>query len=501
MKHITKLAVETFSIDEDVITLWPFHLMRSNRDIAYKTIGKQTCVYCGRMKSFSPYIDNVTGQPLATKDGRYTAGICDHKAHCGGGENGGEYFKSWVAFFRENQDVYKEWYHNTFLPNKQAYIDNAKSGTYDSMKPIGKRSFEIFDKDGNLISAKQSFNFLKQSKSKLGQSFRKIKQSFTANSLPNNTNFDGVNSSISIKLSLSGEIDRVRKEIEEKYKNGSPITWETIEKLDHTWQSEYLKSSNDYLFYKYEENIENNPLFSALVNTFYFDKNKLKTTFEKYKVFTASYGKRTYSLKKNILKTGSMITSSKIDCYTSCFPLIDTEGRIRTGKIMDFDKNAHRGKGFQWIPNLLDNKIPSSYTHIHCLFGEHLLKNYNSETDVVYIVEAEKTSIVMDYAYPQNKDGKNIIWLSTGGCGNLNSERLAILVQDFGLKDVVLYSDKDAVEKWQKKADKTMEYLQALGVKANIQVSDMWKEDKYKNCNDNTDLADLLLDYEVNKVA
>ena len=158
---------------------------------------------------------------------------------------------------------------------------------------------------------------------------------------------------------------------------------------------------------------------------------------------------------------------------------IDEEQRVRTGKMMLYKSDGHRYKGdgykFDWIHASLARGIPKRdeqgkilrdeegkviydktvFKHIYdedkqdmrqTLFGMHLLDRYPTAT--VCIVESEKTAVLMAIAYGNNAA---TLWMACGGIENLNRERLKPIIER-GRK-VILYPDRDGVEKWQQKAN------------------------------------------------
>lgn len=122
---------------------------------------------------------------------------------------------------------------------------------------------------------------------------------------------------------------------------------------------------------------------------------------------------------------------------STVFWQIDTNGQIRGGKVMAYDK--HTGKRRKDIPNAIQwmhtiHKLDNYQLH-QCLFGEHLLRNNTQE---VGIVESEKTALIAAALMPQT------VWLATGGINNLTAERCKVLRD----RKVTLYPDAGAYDKW-----------------------------------------------------
>ena len=101
------------------------------------------------------------------------------------------------------------------------------------------------------------------------------------------------------------------------------------------------------------------------------------------------------------------------------FWLIDEQGRVHDAKLMAYRCDGHRvGDWVNTMRSICERKHigPQLAETEKVLFGLHLLPRYPDKS--VCIVESEKTAIVCACRYPQN------LWLATGGCGNLQSEKL-----------------------------------------------------------------------------
>ncbi|MDR0619417.1 MAG: DUF6371 domain-containing protein [Bacteroidales bacterium] len=120
---------------------------------------------------------------------------------------------------------------------------------------------------------------------------------------------------------------------------------------------------------------------------------------------------------------------------------IDSFGKIRTGKIIQYTVDGHRQKDImppvQWVHAIL--KLPN-FQLSQCLFGEHLLRD---ATKMVAVVESEKTAIIASVYLPQ------FIWLACGGSEGLNIDKCRCLKG----RDVVLYPDCGMFDKWNRKAE------------------------------------------------
>lgn len=129
------------------------------------------------------------------------------------------------------------------------------------------------------------------------------------------------------------------------------------------------------------------------------------------------------------------------------FYQIDTQGRIRAGKIIRYNpETGHRIKDdtsripVDWVHTRLKKRgdLAQSWTLNQCLFGEHLLPQRPDA--IVCLVEAEKTAVICSGFLP------DFVWVATGGKGQLG-ERLDSL---YGRR-VIAFPDVDAYQEWTQK--------------------------------------------------
>ena len=163
---------------------------------------------------------------------------------------------------------------------------------------------------------------------------------------------------------------------------------------------------------------------------------------------------------------------------------IDTQGRVRTGKVMKYDhKTGHRVKdagGINWIHSMMKKRelLPNDYNLVQCLFGEHLLRMYPNK--VVALVESEKSALIASGVFP------DCVWLATGGKSQLSVDKLKVLKE----RTVIMFPDVDGFDYWKEKAKE----VEAIGCK--VIVSDLLE----KNATDEErankiDIADWLVRY------
>ncbi len=135
------------------------------------------------------------------------------------------------------------------------------------------------------------------------------------------------------------------------------------------------------------------------------------------------------------------IATSKHWNGATVFWQIDTQGKVRTGKIMLYSPTTGKRvkepfNHINWAHKAL--KQPE-FELRQCLFGEHLLID---KTKPVAIVESEKTAVIASVYLPQ------FIWVAVGSLTNLNAEKCSILKG----RTVTLFPDLNGFEKWSSKA-------------------------------------------------
>ena len=173
------------------------------------------------------------------------------------------------------------------------------------------------------------------------------------------------------------------------------------------------------------------------------------------------------------------IATSKHWNGATVFWQIDTQGKVRTGKIMLYSPATGKRvkepfNHINWVHKAL--KQPE-FELRQCLFGEHLLID---KTKPVAIVESEKTAVIASVYLPQ------FIWLAVGSLTNLNAEKCSILKG----RTVTLFPDLNGFDKWSSKA-KELSHL------ANFTVSDLLERKATEaERKQGFDLADYLIKYD-----
>jgi hypothetical protein len=161
---------------------------------------------------------------------------------------------------------------------------------------------------------------------------------------------------------------------------------------------------------------------------------------------------------------------------------IDSNNRIRTGKIMSYDKDGHRSKKYHpnWVHSFKrDGKaLYPGYTLKQCLFGEHLATL--DKKSAIAICESEKTAIIASIYLPK------YIWMATGGKNGISIDRL----QRLKGRKLVLFPDLNGYSDWKMKATEISALLPGTSIKvSNILERGATDEERNKGL----DLADYLL--------
>jgi len=178
------------------------------------------------------------------------------------------------------------------------------------------------------------------------------------------------------------------------------------------------------------------------------------------------------------------IATSKHWNGATVFWQIDTQGKVRTGKIMLYSPTTGKRvkepfNHINWVHKAL--KQPE-FELSQCLFGEHLLVE---KTKPVAIVESEKTAVIASVYLPQ------FIWVAVGSLTNLNAEKCCKLKG----RTVALFPDLNGYDKWNSKA-KELSHLAIFTVSDLLERKATEAERKQ-----GFDLADYLIKFNYKEFA
>jgi hypothetical protein len=164
---------------------------------------------------------------------------------------------------------------------------------------------------------------------------------------------------------------------------------------------------------------------------------------------------------------------------------IDIQGKVRTGKIMQYNPQTGRRiktgyGGINWVHHKLKKSNPSftDFNLSQCYFGEHLLRLYPDKP--VAIVEAEKTAVIASMIC------HNYNWLAAGNLNGLNVEKSRVLRD----KTVVLYPDTGCYDKWKTKVIQIKN-----DINCQIRISDLVETHvTTQQSHDGYDIADYIIE-------
>jgi hypothetical protein len=235
---------------------------------------------------------------------------------------------------------------------------------------------------------------------------------------------------------------------------------------------------------------------------------RLKTSQRKIDCIPLSYVKQSVSFNSNFVRfLCKHFSRDKIEKAMRNYALgatkngsvifwqIDIKGKVRTGKIMQYNPDTgkrikNKTGAINWVHNILkkrnskkgntkkSNSESANFNLCQCYFGEHLIRIYPDKP--IAIVEAEKTAVIASMIYT------NYIWLAAGNLNGLNIEKFKVLRDRY----VILYPDAGCYEKWSKKAAQLKSVM-----KQQIKVSDLVeKHATNKQIEEGYDIADYIIE-------
>jgi hypothetical protein len=164
---------------------------------------------------------------------------------------------------------------------------------------------------------------------------------------------------------------------------------------------------------------------------------------------------------------------------------IDINGKVRTGKIMQYNPTTgrrikHESGAIDWVHNKLKKAgaLPEDFNLQQCFFGEHLLKIYPQKP--LAIVESEKSAIIASVVIPDS------VWIAAGQLNGLSIEKAKILQG----RNVTLFPDLGGFEKWRIKANEIKQ-----SIKCEIKVSTILEDIATETQrSEGLDIADYIID-------
>jgi len=183
------------------------------------------------------------------------------------------------------------------------------------------------------------------------------------------------------------------------------------------------------------------------------------------------------------------------------FPFIDINNKIRAIQVKQFNKNNHT-IGTDFLHSIIEKHfininqpLPEWLTaykkndkKVSCLFGEHLLKQY--PTNTIALVEAPKTAIYGSLYWGSPDSPNNLLWLAVYNKSSFSLNKVMALKG----RNVIVFPDLskngDTYNEWKAKADVFTQELPGT----RFVLSNLLEESASKNDKENgLDLADYLI--------
>ncbi len=151
---------------------------------------------------------------------------------------------------------------------------------------------------------------------------------------------------------------------------------------------------------------------------------------------------------------------------------IDEQNKVRTGKMMLYNRLTGKKKKVNWVHSVLRLQ---DFNLKQCLFGLHLLNS--DKQKAIAIVESEKTAVIASIAFPE------FIWMATGGLKNLKRD----MVRPLANRKVILFPDAGCYNTWNETVADLPPNIQYL-------ISDLVeKKSTAEEKRDGWDIADYIL--------
>ena len=183
------------------------------------------------------------------------------------------------------------------------------------------------------------------------------------------------------------------------------------------------------------------------------------------------------------------------------FPFIDIHYNIRAVQVKQFDDNNHT-TGTDFLHSMLEkhyikNDLPLPYwlknyllseKKVSCLFGEHLLQRY--PTNTIALVEAPKTAIIGTVYFGLPKTPNNLIWLAVYNNSSFSYEKIKVLKGRNIIVFPDLSSDGATYKDWLNKSREFEKKLPNTKITVSVLLEKHALNDERRN---GLDLADYLL--------
>ena len=247
----------------------------------------------------------------------------------------------------------------------------------------------------------------------------------------------------------------------------------------HSCNKNFWDENDSILIPKYEYEVPEfcKPQFKDLKKTFDYE---LRSGFAQFLIETFGYKAADKAVERYFLGVYEHRNSLK-----TIYWQIDQMETLRAGKVIAYgiDGKRIKSQNANWYHYLEGQTCPIN----QCLFGEHLIPDYDLP---IAVVEGEKTAVIMNILQPQ------WIWISCGGSTALTDNKC----HSISKYDVTLFPDAG----WYDGAETSRVYWKSIADKFGFQISkecEVWQ--KQGLISDGDDIADYYLDQyaELLKVA
>lgn len=151
------------------------------------------------------------------------------------------------------------------------------------------------------------------------------------------------------------------------------------------------------------------------------------------------------------------VTYSRSMGGAALFWFVDDKLRVRTGKLMAYDRSAHRRRDLTVAVRFIHQSIRRGFVCRLCFFGIHLASCFPGAT--LLLCESEKTALYLACALGWRFDEGLYVPVAVGGCSNLKvglwppgepDHRLLPLAS----RRLLLLPDADSVAPWEASVEK-----------------------------------------------
>jgi hypothetical protein len=174
---------------------------------------------------------------------------------------------------------------------------------------------------------------------------------------------------------------------------------------------------------------------------------------------------------------------------STVFWQIDASGKIRDGKIMQYQMKTHEQSSIgincgrvktnippiKWVNKLMQVQ---DFKLVQCFFGEHLLSLFPNRK--VAVVESEKSALIGSAYHP------DFVWLACGGADGLGDRKVRALRG----RNVILWPDLGKFELWEQKGKRMKRMLPDTCVRTSNLLDRIATEKDRQN---GFDIADFLI--------